>query len=70
MKPNWDDAPVWAWWLACDEDGIWYWYEEKPEIKSDEYGWSGVLDIVSFEYAGCIDGFICENWRETLEKRP
>jgi hypothetical protein len=69
MKPNWNDAPEWARWLACDEDGNWFWYEEKPEIKSDEYGWS-VLDSVLFEYAGCTEAFICENWEEALEARP
>ena len=29
-KPDWNNAPEWADYLAQDHDGIWYWYEEKP----------------------------------------
>lgn len=32
MKPDWSDAPEWANYLAMDNNGDWYWYEEKPEI--------------------------------------
>jgi hypothetical protein len=30
MRPSWNDAPEWANYLTCDNDGQWYWYEEKP----------------------------------------
>ena len=30
MKPDWKDAPDWAMWLAMDEDGTWYWFENEP----------------------------------------
>jgi hypothetical protein len=30
VKPDWKDAPEWAMWLAQDEDGDWFWYENKP----------------------------------------
>jgi len=68
MKPDWKDAPEWAQWLACDEDGNWYWYEEKPDCVNDECGWSTRVGAI-FDYAGCINGDICENWKETLEGR-
>lgn len=29
---SWDDAPAWAQWLAQDEDGSWWWYEQRPEL--------------------------------------
>ena len=68
MKPDWKDAPVWSRWLACDEDGNWYWYEKVPSSADDEYGWS-ILYGSEFKYAGCTNGDICENWQETLEGR-
>ena len=67
-KPDWKDAPAWAQWLACDYDGNWYWYEEKPDNVNHEYCWS-MRDGSIFEYAGCTNGVICRNWKETLEKR-
>lgn len=33
MKPSWDDAPKWANWLAMDGDGMWFWFECKPEFE-------------------------------------
>lgn len=30
MKPSWEIAPDWANWLAQDESGVWYWFEERP----------------------------------------
>jgi len=69
MKPDWKDAPEWAQWLACDEDGNWYWYEESPYCIVNECAWS-IPTNVEFECAGCTNGEICENWQETLEERP
>lgn len=69
MKPDWNDAPVWAKCLACDEDGNWYWYEEVPYCICDEGKWSIPISD-EFDYAGCTSGEICENWQETLEQRP
>lgn len=38
MKPDWKDAPEWAKWLAMDEDGEWFWFENKPE-REGGWGW-------------------------------
>lgn len=32
-KPNWEDAPDWANWLAKDHDGVWYWYDVIPDLE-------------------------------------
>jgi len=32
-KPNWNDAPEWAEWLAQEENGDWFWHEEKPIVS-------------------------------------
>ena len=35
QKPSWDDAPEWARYLAQDDDGWWYWFDEKPVFDDD-----------------------------------
>jgi len=41
MKPDWNDAPEWAKFLAMDGDGSWSWHEHEPEWKSyDGFWWS------------------------------
>lgn len=37
MKPNWNNAPAWANYVALDDDGWWHWFEQKP-VWSDS-GW-------------------------------
>ena len=32
MKPDWDDAPEWAKYLAMDDDGSYYWFDSEPEL--------------------------------------
>lgn len=34
-KPSWDSAPEWANYLAMDEDGTWWWYQNEPVPISD-----------------------------------
>ncbi|MBA6068379.1 hypothetical protein [Pseudomonas mosselii] len=37
-KPDWNDAPDWAEWLAAyGPDGYWVWYEAEPSWMSG--GW-------------------------------
>ena len=35
-KPDWEDAPDWANWLAQDMDGEWYWYE-RDVVKNPKH---------------------------------
>lgn len=63
-KPNWADAPEWAEWLAQDEDGAWWWYQDVPE-KCDD-GWLSELKCEPAEACGEVLG----DWRDTLERRP
>ena len=30
-KPNWNNAPEWANWVAQNRDGSWHWFEKEPE---------------------------------------
>jgi hypothetical protein len=60
MKPSWDDAPKWAQYLAMDDDGDWYWFENEPKFKG--CGWSAPGRSL---YAGKhIDA------KDTMEPRP
>ena len=63
-KPNWNDAPEWAQWLAQDEDGDWYWYAEKPMLQNDMYMWSN-----DSQYSVAYNDEENENWQSTLEER-
>jgi len=61
-KPDWEDAPEWAEYLAKDEDGVWWWFECEPEKLIS------IWDIVGgrFEIAECVD----HDWSCSLEPRP
>jgi len=32
-KPSWENAPLWAKWLAQDYHGNWSWFRNKPRIE-------------------------------------
>jgi hypothetical protein len=57
-RPNWDDAPYWANWLACDKYSGWHWHKNKPFI--DVSGWESDYKFLTSN----------ENWKETLQQRP
>lgn len=63
MKPSWSEAPSWAMWLAQNDDGQWWWYENKPEV-CHSMGYhcaeSGRSEEATYE----------EDWDDTLEARP
>ena len=60
-KPDWNDAPYWANYLAMDSDEGWYWYEDEPWLDTANGDWiSG---------GSCRRGEPCSA-RDTLEKRP
>ena len=73
-KPDWSDAPNWAAWLAMDANGQWNWWEEKPEITSEDHDcWLPTLEQIlrsgnQDEFAGI--GGNGYSWKESLEPRP
>ena len=64
MKPSWDDAPEWAQWLAMDESGRWWWYEEKPVLQTNYFYWLGSKMEESLPV---LDKSMV--WDESLEQR-
>lgn len=78
MKPSWDDAPEWANWLAMDGDGLWSWWEIKPEWDEDEKDWFISIDApgaesAESEYAMHFPDESGIDWDyafDTLEERP
>ncbi len=73
-KPSWDDAPVWANWLAMDFNGIWCWYESEPAMSLSINGIWVTKDSDIFETASYPDNMSellsLPEWRLTLERRP
>ncbi len=65
MKPSWKDAPDWAQWLAMDEDGKWWWYENPPYTDLIDKRW------ITKGYDTC-EVYCTESskWKETLQERP
>ena len=63
-KPNWNDAPKWAQWLAQDFNGDWYWYEKEPIIADM------IIARIGEHCAASPGNLINNNWKQTLEKRP
>lgn len=64
--PHWVDAPEWAQWLAQDEDGEWYWFQDEPEAMGCKE-WI-TLTGGNFEWARTTP---CHgHWFKTLEARP
>lgn len=63
-KPEWnEDTPKWANWLAQDQNGIWFWWKDRPIPSYGLWGLGGKFLRASH------DDFN-ENWRDTLEPRP
>lgn len=68
MKPDWEDAPEWAEYLAQDySHGKWFWYSEKPYINKGYISWS-CNPSSRYKYAMTSPPNL--EWRETLERRP
>lgn len=70
-KPDWEDAPDWAMWLAQDADGSWAWYQRKPvQLRGDHGG--GLWDIRQYlhEWLGAGRDKPNPEWKATLERRP
>lgn len=61
-KPDWKDAPEWAQWVARDESGRWYWYQDEP-VK-ELYFW------VEGPNGGKVQAIKEDDWTRSLERRP
>lgn len=62
-RPDWNDAPDWANYVAMDADGDWWWYEGKPEQM--QQSWRGPEKMRVREAQPLL-----EIWSESLEERP
>lgn len=77
-KPNWKDAPEWAQWLSMDGDGLWSWWQIKPEWDEEAKDWFISIDAPGAEHAeaeyvsGIPDesGIDWDHAFDTLEERP
>ncbi len=36
MRPQWEDAPAWAQYLTCIDNGHWEWHELRPSYEPDD----------------------------------
>ena len=68
MKPDWKDAPEWANWLACDSDGTWTWYKNKPKILWTF--WVPEMNDCLLKIAKKSRAKKGAFWETTLEERP
>jgi len=60
FTPDWNDAPEWANYVAMDEDGEWYWYENEPTILFSRYTTDGRCEFIETPKV----------WKSTLQSRP
>ena len=65
-KPDWKYAPPRAKAVACDGDGVWFWYASKNPTPTD-VGFDSDCDLWVARDSGHDH---VEKWRETLERRP
>ena len=66
MKPDWDDAPEWAKYLAQDECGTWRWYmfQPWPEVNVQPGFWESRRQSTP-----ACKGKPNVYWKDTLEAR-
>jgi hypothetical protein len=67
IKPDWKDAPEWAWHRCMNRFGQWYWCENKPVPNETGYDFTGRNEISSSRDQPLV---FRENWQGTLEARP
>lgn len=63
-KPNWNDAPSWAQYLAQNENGRWFWYDIRPSASLFRGQW------IDNGYKMTSADSYPVDWRTTLEQRP
>lgn len=72
VKPKWSTAPTWAKWLAQDNDGAWYWYEERPvPSATSNKCWNRNPNTSNGNGGNLCRAFAGDDdWKDTLERRP
>lgn len=67
MKPNWDDAPEWAMFLAMDRSGTWCWFQTRPIGKDGVWTYNEFQTTGHMALAGRTP---LPDYLSTLEARP
>lgn len=76
-KPDWNDAPGWAKWLAADveynvfDEGYlkWHWFAEMPGYDTVHRCWSTEEDADKLTLSAWQDDIVSQSLR-SLEARP
>jgi len=61
----WSMLPPWINWVAMDETGPWYGYEDKPENVGDGFSGSGCI-LIPAPFAPPV----ARDWKNSLRERP
>ena len=65
LKPDIKNKPVWANYLAQDQDGKWAWFENKPSIQKGSA--SGYWAVKTGLWDEALD-YTSDTWENTLEE--
>lgn len=65
-RPNWNDAPDWANWLAQDAGGYFGWFQNKPEHT--EFGGLKIVEGAQCSAGGAMP--IWGHWKFSIQERP
>ena len=69
--PPWSEAPLWAMYIAQDEDGAWFAYEKKPKPSKQGMGLTSTFIFVDGGESMLLTWDVPNpDWRDTLQKRP
>ena len=72
MIPGWDNAPEWARWVAMDEDGVYWWYQNMPhpfDLPHPYYSYWIDDGEGAAKDSGYQHVYPEINWKTTLEAR-
>ena len=68
---SWDGCPAWANWRAKDEDGSWWWYDQRPVLIEQNGNWrhaklTKLSGIIPSSHTPTFTG----DWKDSLQQRP
>jgi hypothetical protein len=64
--PCWNDAPVWADFVAQDAGGQWHWFELKPITVNELTEW---VPTIHSQFEAATESSV-SNWKEMIFSRP